>query len=505
MSRMAQDRGPTVCVIGAGVAGLVSAKVLKHNGFDVTVFEKESTVGGVWAPSRAYPGLRTNNPRETYAFSDFPHPDTSDEFPTAGQVQGYLRSYVLHFDIEPHLRLATDVVSVARRCSNGGDAHPGFQVLVRATDGSTAVQSHDFDFVVVCNGVFSNPYVPQVEDKERFRGSQMHSSDIVDPEILTGKRVVVVGAGKSALDCASAAGHRAASCTLVCRTPHWVVPRYFFGRLRVDRVLFTRLSEMLLPAYHRATRLENALRAVAAPLLWLLRRGVSGLVRRLSGMPPEMTPQSVVTSGAENIGIGEEFFEALREGLVETRRTRTLSFSDNDKVRLDTGEQIDADLVIFATGWYQSVPFLAPDLRNEIQPDGRFELFRSILPPTEWRLGFVGYASSANCPLTSEIAAHWLSRCFLAEMGLPDPADMKQEIARVRKWTAKIFPKRAEGYFIGGYVAHYLDELMRDMGLHPWQTTSFLSEYLAPLWAERYQTRLRSAASACSPKRHIDR
>lgn len=53
----------SVGIIGAGVAGLVSAKVLKRDGFDVTVFEKESTIGGVWAESRAFPGLRSINRR----------------------------------------------------------------------------------------------------------------------------------------------------------------------------------------------------------------------------------------------------------------------------------------------------------------------------------------------------------------------------------------------------------------------------------------------------------
>jgi cation diffusion facilitator CzcD-associated flavoprotein CzcO len=54
-----------VCVIGAGIAGLVTAKILTEDGFQVVIFEKEPTIGGVWAPSRTYPGLRTNNPRET--------------------------------------------------------------------------------------------------------------------------------------------------------------------------------------------------------------------------------------------------------------------------------------------------------------------------------------------------------------------------------------------------------------------------------------------------------
>ena len=60
---------PRVCVIGAGISGLVTAKVFLADGFDVTVFEKEAELGGVWASTRTYPGLHANNPRETYAFA----------------------------------------------------------------------------------------------------------------------------------------------------------------------------------------------------------------------------------------------------------------------------------------------------------------------------------------------------------------------------------------------------------------------------------------------------
>lgn len=475
-----------VCVIGAGVAGLVSAKVLKNDGFDVTVFEKDATVGGVWAPSRAYAGLRTNNPRETYAFSDFPYPATSDAFPTARQVHAYLTSYAKHFGLEPHLRCSTEVVSVARRPSDDENSHPGFRVTVRPVDDSGGLETHDFDFVVVCNGVFSKPYVPRLRGRKRFAGLPIHSSEVADAEVLKEKRVVVVGGGKSALDCATVAAHEAASCTLVFRTPHWTLPRYFFGRVRVDRVLFTRLSEWLLPAYHRATRVETALRAAAAPLLGLWRRGMSRLIPRLTGMPSHMVPETPVTSGAPNIGIGEKFYEVVQQGWVQAKRARILAFSGKDTMQLDTGEEIDADIVIFATGWQQEVPFLDPELRRAVRHDGHFHLFRHILPPRERRLGFIGYASSANCPLTSEVAAHWLSQWFRGELDLPDAAEMEQEIARVRAWAAEVFPSRHEGYFIGAYVAQYVDELMRDMGLPTRRTANPFSEYLAPLWAERY-------------------
>lgn len=199
---------------------------------------------------------------------------------------------------------------------------------------------------------------------------------------------------------------------------------------RVDQALFTRFSESLFPAYHQVTRIGGMVRLTATPLLWLWWTAMRRIVRRFSGMPDEMVPEEPLTTGIENNGIGGEFYEILRNGLVRTKRAGINSFSGADRVRLDTGEQIDADVGIFATGWRQNVSFLDPELRREIQQDGWFQLYRHILPPGERHLGFVGYASSGNAPLTSEIAAHWLSQCFRGELSLPDTSDMEREIAR---------------------------------------------------------------------------
>lgn len=476
-----------VGIIGAGVSGLVTAKVLKRDGFDVTVFEKEPTIGGVWAPSRAYVGLCTNNPREHYAFSDFRYPEASDEFPTAGQVLDYLNAYAGHFGLESHLRLSTEVRSVSRRATNDGK-HPGFDVTVRPADGSAEAETHAFDYVVVCNGVFSNPHVPEIAGRERFEGTLIHSSDMLEADMLRGKRVVVVGAGKSALDCASVAAHEADATTLVFRQPHWMFPRYFPGGKRVDEVFFTRLSEKILPAYHRASRWEAMLRTVLAPALRAWRKKISAIVRRACHMPPEMIPQEPISADvAENIGIGTRFYEVLGNDLAQAKRAEIQSFSGAHALQLDTGEQVEADLVIFATGWRQDVSLLDPALRRAIRREGAFHLYRRILPPAEPRLAFNGYASSGNQVLTSEVAAHWLSACFLEELELPDAATMEQRIAEVHTWTAEAFPKRNEGYFVGSYVASYVDELMRDMGLPARRADGFVAEYFEPLDVTRYE------------------
>lgn len=119
-----------VCVIGAGIAGLATANVMGEDSFDVTVYEKEPTVGEVWAESRTYPGLRANDLKEIYAFSDFPYPADADTFPTPEQIRGYLNGYADHFGLRRHIRHSTSVRCVSRKGEGfSGTVGPGGGVV----------------------------------------------------------------------------------------------------------------------------------------------------------------------------------------------------------------------------------------------------------------------------------------------------------------------------------------------------------------------------------------
>jgi cation diffusion facilitator CzcD-associated flavoprotein CzcO len=482
---MGSNPGNRVCVIGAGIAGLVTAKVLTEDGFEVVVFEKQAELGGVWASSRTYPGLRANNPRETYAFSDYPYPGTADDFPTAEQVRSYLGSYADHFGLRPLIRLSTEVVSVKSISAPPGAA-PKFEVVIRNIGANGTTDKLHFDFVVVCNGVFSEPWIPHIDGQERFAGTVLHSSRLTDPGMATGKRVVVVGAGKSALDCATWAAGHAQSCTLVFRAPHWMVPRYFFGRVRVDRIIMTRLAELFL-RYHRLSRCEAVLHGPARVLVRAWWRGYSCLLRRLLKMPAVLAPDAPLPKGFEYVGVGDELYSALDLGKLVLKRASISRFTGAAAIELNTGEIVEADVVVFATGWRQGLPFLDPGLLSQVMKNGRLRLFRHILPPQQLRLGFIGYASSTACQLTSEVAAHWLSQCFRGELALGSVDEMEQEITKVLQWASDIFPGRGQGYYIGPYVAHYLDELLRDMGLPRMRSRNIFSEYFAPFWPDRYR------------------
>jgi len=468
-----------VCVIGAGIAGLVMAKVLAGDGFAVTVYEKEPAVGGVWAPARTYPGLRANNPRETYCYSDLPFPKGTEDFPTAEQMRGYFKSYIEKFRLAPYLKLGLEVVRVERRAGGA----PGYDVTTReVATGTEATET--FDYIAICNGTFSRPKIPDLPGREQFAGRVLHSSQMMADKIDPKATAVVVGAGKSALDCAATTAKLTKGSTLVFRAPHWMVPRYFFGFVRVDYIILTRFSESFL-RYHKQNAFERFLHGPGRSFLWLWWRGYERLIPALLDVPPILTPETPLPGGLESIGIGPDLNDVYRQGKLKLKRGEVASFT-KDGVVLSTGEELKCDLAAFATGWHQEVDFLSAELLARVKKDGRFHLYRYILPPEEPRIGFNGYASSGACQLSSEIGAHWLSQVWRGEMVLPDVSGMNDEIDRVRRWLHEVLPVRTEGYFVGPYLAHYLDELMDDMRLRTLRTSNFYLEHMFPLLPSRY-------------------
>ena len=478
-----QDGRPSVCVLGAGIAGLVTAKVFSQDGFDVTVYEKESALGGTWAASRSYPGLRTNNCKYTYAFSaypypyPYPYPESVDVFPQADDVRAYLESYADHFDLRSCIRFNTKVGRIAR--SNAD--RDRFDVSVQPPDGGPE-QTTAFDFVVVCNGVFHLPHMPTIAGMADFAGHIVASCDVTDATYEQSEHPVVVGGGKSALDSATSAARRSLSPTLVFRHPHWIAPRFVPGGIPSNFLLINRLITATLP-YHRLCGIDRFMQTVGKPLSHLWWVLVSFVFPRVQGMPRQLTP-APLPHDLDRIGVGGEFFDEYNAGRASAIAGEIKRFKQ-DRVELTNGQEIPADLVVFATGWEQDLSFLDGDLRDEIAHDGRFRLYRHLLPPTAQHIGFVGYASSVAAQLTAEIGVHWLSQCFLGGVSLPSAEGMEQEIDRVHAWAEETMPSRRAGYFIGAHVPQYVDEIVRDMGLPTKRTEHFVKEYLAPFFASR--------------------
>jgi cation diffusion facilitator CzcD-associated flavoprotein CzcO len=399
-------------------------------------------------------------------------------FPTAPQVRDYLASYVDRFALAPMIRCNAEVTQVTPVLDT-------FRVTVRDSAGSEELSA---DHVVVCAGTFSRPFVPEIRGSERFSGVVQHSSAALDTMSVAGRRVIVVGAGKSALDCAVWASGEAQSVTLLFRRPHWMAPRFLPGRIPSDQVFLSRLSELFI-AYHRLTRVERlmtqAARGVASRTFWAL---PNWLFPKLLRMPVAMRPATRLPSGFENLGLADEIYRLIGSGAVTTRVGEILEFTGGTEIALADGTTLEADVVIFATGWRQPLDFLDAQLRDQIVIGDHFHLYRHVLPPAQPRIGFVGYTSSVSCQLTAEVSAHWLSDVFLGRLTLPTVPEMDAEIARVRAWLGHALPGRPEGYFIGPFQAHYVDELLNDMNLPTRRVRNVIVEFFGPFAPKRYAT-----------------
>ena len=484
-----------VCVIGAGISGLVAAKVLLGRGHDVAIVEKSGDLGGVWEPARSYPGVRTQTPRDLYRFSDFPMPADYPEWPTGGQMHAYLDAYAALFGLRPRLRFRTEVLSLSRR----PDSERGWSVTLREAGAET--ETRHCDFVVVATGQFSRPRTLPLPGEDAFRaagGSIGHSSEHVDGARARHRDVVVVGFSKSATDVAmDALAEGARSVTVVYRRATWKIPHFFGGAVNFKRILYCRASEaMFMPwAPNRAGRLARRLLAPAIRANW---RALEALLDlqfglRKAGLRPDTRIEDGIhcATGIETPG----FYKAVREGRIRAVKGEVTGYEPG-RVVVGGATGIAADLVVLAIGWRQDLPFLDDEARRSlVEPDGQWRLHRWLVNPDLPDLGFVGFNSSFASALSAELGAHWLARWLDGELARqPTDATMRAEIDRVLDWKRR-GRSVATGY--GGlcvapfHHAHF-DELMADMGART-KRSNALAAHLAPISPEAYAELLETA------------
>ena len=303
-----------VAVIGAGVAGLATAKVLTQAGHVVRVYDRTPDVGGVWSATRRYPGLTTQSPKAQYALSDFPMPDDYPEWPTGEQVQRVARG--VRRALRPR-----------RRALHRGARGPAGR---RRLGARPRRPTEAFDRLVVANGVFCEPAVPEYPGVAEFAvagGRLCAGTDFHDAEDARGKHVLVVGYGKSACDVTVPISETAASTTVIARQMLWKVPRKVAGVLNFKMLLLTRMGEALFRYLH----LRGMEKFLHGPGNGARRRLLNGLgsvsvrqfkLRELGLVPPGQMED--IVKGA--IGLATEgFFEGVAEGRIDVRRDCTIT------------------------------------------------------------------------------------------------------------------------------------------------------------------------------------
>ncbi len=442
--------------------------MLLADGIACTVFERAPALGGVWAAGYSNFGVQVQ--RELYEFPDWPLPPDAPDFTPGATIQRYLEDYARHFEVWPRIRFATAVSRI--------DRPPGSDRWLVESHAGGARRQEAFDLVVVCVGLYSNrPHIPSFPGRERFNGEVIHISELASRAPLVGRRVAVVGYGKSATDAALESVAVAESTTLIFREPHWPVPSRLLGVLPFKWAMLNRLTSSLLPPYYRPSVVERVLHGAGKPLVWLWWRLVEllliaqcGLGSR-GGARPSLVPTTPVEIDAFSEAVmlpRPAFFARLRDGGIEPVQSGIAAYTPTG-VALTNGTSRAVDVVVLATGWETDYGFLAPDIRALLgfMDDGLY-LYRQMLHPDVPRLAFVGQASTIASILTYNLQARWLAELIRGSHRLPAIVDMHETIEQMKAWKRASMPfSRGRAARLLLHMLHYHDELLRDLGISP--------------------------------------
>ncbi|KAL3856623.1 hypothetical protein ACJMK2_011358 [Sinanodonta woodiana] len=229
-----------VAIIGAGCSGLAAIKSCLEDGFEPVCFERDDDIGGLWRYSTTskvgngsvYKTCVINTSKEMMSFSDFPPPQEFPMFMPHRFVLKYFRMYAESFGLIKYINFKTSVENIIPATDYGLSGQ--WRVTYISGDGESKTEV--FDGVLVCTGHHTYPHIPEFEGLETFTGKYIHSHGYKENVEFTGKRVLVVGIGNSAVDITVDLSHVAAQTYISTRRGAWVISRMGFWGLPADAI-----------------------------------------------------------------------------------------------------------------------------------------------------------------------------------------------------------------------------------------------------------------------------
>jgi cation diffusion facilitator CzcD-associated flavoprotein CzcO len=453
----------TVGIIGGGASGLITAKVLKQQGYDVEILEKRSHIGGVWYDN--YEGAGLQLPYFTYNMPDFTFPPTTPLIPKQDVILQYFERYIEEFKLKDTIQLSSFVISVKQTADKTWE--------LTLSNGTKKT----YDFLVLCTGAFHTPYIPFFDGTDIFKGKMLHSSEFKHAkELCEGKKVVVIGAGKSAMDILELAADHAASVTNIQRKGHWSIPLTFqICGLHPGYTMFSRFTNLLRPAVHGESGWANW---VLSPVAYLYWRFIGN--KLVKDLPKHFHPESPLEDELDTLVTrNADYTTKLLNGRIAVKRGSIDRFTPNGIVTAD-GITTEADVVVFATGFSRN--YLDLESRGEEQ-----WRHRGIVKPRIKNFAVIGNLSTTNTMLITNLQAVWLAEVMRGKVILPSDDQMFKDI---NSWKDYMLEKKKGSkksclLLPGDW---YTDHLLEDMGLQTRRSSRLLDHWFAMGDASNYKS-----------------
>lgn len=399
-----------VLIIGAGLAGIGGACQLRRQCPDrtFTVLESRAVSGGTWDLFR-YPGIRSDSDMYTYSYSFKPWRDKST-IADGHKILSYIREAAADYDVEQHIRYQHKVVA-----ANWSDVDKRWHVTARRGDTAERV-TISCKFVFNCTGYYDyeQGYTPAFAGMDDFNGQVLHAQHWPEDLDYHDKRVIVVGSGATAVTLVPTLSKDTASLVMLQRTPTYI------ATVPSEDPLAKKLRKWLPESWtFRLTRWKKVLFQIYVYKLSRkrpddLRRFMLGQVRQALGpdydIKTHFTPPYNPWDQRLCAVPDGDMFKAIKQGRAEVVTDHIERFNKTG-IALKSGAQLDADIVILATGLnLQFAGGIEYSINNEKVDYTKHFIYRGMMFSDVPNMAFtVGYTNS-SWTLKTDLTSNYVCR-----------------------------------------------------------------------------------------------
>lgn len=415
------SKSKKIAILGAGVSGLASAKEAMANGMQPIVFEKEKDVGGLWNPASGsiWDKMHTNLSFLSCMYSDFYWKEKPHIFPTRNELFKYIKAYAKNFRLYEHIKFNSTVTDV-KKLKNS------WQISWK-TNGSSQQHTESFSSVIFASGFFSKPYIPTLPGIKSFAGQTLHSNQCKDLTSFKGKRVIVVGGAFSGAEISTEISKIAKSVTNVIKKPFWVVPRFIPSEpgskklVPVDLAFYNRKA----PPNNKTPEEINKMKHDYFYSLFGDQSEYSTLLKMNKN---STEPLRVI--------ISDGYLNQVKNKKITLTNESLIKISENS-ILLKSGKKIEADVIIFCTGYRLNLDFMDKEIKKALSYEESdmlqpMLLHKSTFHPKLENAAFVGMYRGPFFAIM-ELQARWATLVLSEKKPYPTQEKMqggiKEEIA----------------------------------------------------------------------------
>ncbi|CAJ1493814.1 NAD(P)/FAD-dependent oxidoreductase [[Mycobacterium] kokjensenii] len=418
MDTVATEEFLDVVIIGAGISGIGAAyRIAERNpGARYVILERRERIGGTWDLFR-YPGVRSDSSIFTLCLPY--EPWTGRERVANGdEIRDYLTDAARKHGIDRHIRFNHHVVAA------DWDSSTDSWTVTAEENGTTRTYRARFVFFGSGYYNYDEGYTPEFAGSEAFTGTVVHPQHWPEDLDYTGKKIVVIGSGATAMSLVPALAEKTDQVTLLQRTPTYLVSASMYSR-------FVDLVAKLLPRKlaHPIIRLSMALlegvtwllaRKTPPIMKWMLRRTAVQNLPAGYDIDTHFKPPYQPWDQRLCLIPDADLYGEISAGRVEMVTDRIDHF-DATGIALQSGAHLDADIIVTATGLQlQALGGVRISLDGtEIKPTDRFVYKAHMLedvPNLFWCVGYTNASWTLRADITArataKLMAHMASRGY---------------------------------------------------------------------------------------------